>query len=79
MSAQVVHLPVRRQREAILTYDQLRIELEKRGHRVSKRWLQYRASEGMPFDFDYAGRKVFRLSEVLPWLDRWAADRRRAG
>lgn len=52
--------------ELLLTYERLALELT-----VSKRFLQARAAEGMPnAGFDYAGRRVFRLSEVTMWLDR---------
>jgi len=44
---------------------------------VSVRFLQYRVRDGMPdAGFDYAGRKLFRLSEVTAWLD---ARQRRLG
>ena len=68
MSAAVIAFPRRRhaQDELLLTYNRLALEIG-----VSKRFLQARAAEGMPdAGFDYAGRKVFRLSEVTMWLDR---------
>jgi hypothetical protein len=57
--------------ELLLTYNRLAVELG-----VSKRFLQARAAEGMPdAGFDYAGRKVFLLSEVTTWLDRRQGER----
>jgi hypothetical protein len=65
-SATVIAFPRRHAHdELLLTYKRLAVELG-----VSKRFLQARAAEGMPdAGFDYAGRKVFRLSEVTVWLD----------
>ena len=72
MSAQVIQLPRRADHDPELTYPQLARQLG-----VSKRFLQARVAEGMPgCGFDYAGRKRFRLSEVMPWLD---ARQRRLG
>lgn len=34
---------------------------------LSKRWIDYRVAEGMPFE-PARGRKLFRLSAVLAWL-----------
>lgn len=65
MSAQLFQLPRRDGHDPELTYPQLAAYLG-----VSKRYLQARAAEGMPgCGFDYAGRRLFRLSEVIAWLD----------
>jgi hypothetical protein len=72
VSAQVIPLPRRADHDPELTYPQLAAQLG-----VSKRFLQARVAEGMPScGFDYAGRKLFRLSEVTAWLD---ACQRRLG
>jgi hypothetical protein len=63
--SRVIAFPRRPQHETLLTYRQLAPELK-----VSVRFLQYRAKEGMPdAGFDYAGHKLFRLSEVVAYLD----------
>jgi hypothetical protein len=65
VSAQVFQLPRRPGHDPELTYPQLAALLG-----VSKRFLQARHAEGMPScGFDYAGRRLFRLSEVTAWLD----------
>jgi hypothetical protein len=65
MTAQVIALPRRDGHDPELTYPQLAAHLG-----VSKRFLQLRFAEGMPScGFDYAGRRLFRLSEVTAWLD----------
>lgn len=65
MSAQVFQLPRRPGHDPELTYPQLAALLG-----VSKRFLQARVAEGMPScGLDYAGRRLFRLSEVTVWLD----------
>jgi hypothetical protein len=65
VTAQVIQLPRRDGYDPELTYPQLAACLN-----VSKRFLQARVAEGMPScGFDYAGRKLFRLSEVTAWLD----------
>ena len=51
--------------DPVLTYKQLAAGLG-----VSERFLKARVAEGMPScGLDYAGRRLFRLSEVIPWLD----------
>jgi hypothetical protein len=65
VTGRVVQFPRRQAREVPLTYAQLSAELQ-----VSKRFLQQRVAEGMPSaGLDYAGRRTFLLSEVVPWLD----------
>ena len=65
MSAQIFQLRRRPGHDPELTYPQLAALLS-----VSKRFLQLRHAEGMPScGFDYAGRRLFRLSEVTAWLD----------
>lgn len=39
------------------------------GHAVKERWLRYRVKEGMPHHL-IAGKMRFRVSEVVPWLER---------
>jgi hypothetical protein len=65
MTGQVLQFPRRSEHEAPLSYRQLATALG-----VSVRFLKYRAKEGMPdAGVDYAGRRLFLLSEVTPWLD----------
>ena len=65
MSGQLVAFPRRSHHDPELTYAQLAAHW-----RVSKRFLQLRAAEGMPdAGLDYAGRRVFLLSEVTRWMD----------
>jgi hypothetical protein len=65
VSAQVFQLPRRPGHDPELTYPRLVAYLG-----VSHRFLQKCHAEGMPScGFDYAGRKLFRLSEVTAWLD----------
>jgi hypothetical protein len=37
------------------------------GGACKKRWLEARVAEGMPSAI-IAGKRVFRISEVVPWL-----------
>jgi len=48
--------------EPLLTKEQLAAAIG-----FSKRWIDYRVREGMPF-VPARGQKRFRLSEVLAWL-----------
>jgi hypothetical protein len=65
VSAKLIAFPRRPEREVPLTYVRLARELG-----VSERFLKYRIKEGMPSaGLDYAGRRLFLLSEVIPWLD----------
>jgi hypothetical protein len=65
VGADVIRLPRSGAYDPVLTYRQLACALA-----VSERFLRYRHAEGMPDEgFDYAGRRVFRLSEVVAWLD----------
>jgi hypothetical protein len=73
----VIHLPVKRQAEHALTYDQLALYLHQRGltsHPVSRRWLQLRRAEGMPHHVDrWSKRVMFVPSEAVEWLEGRAA------
>lgn len=46
------------------------------GHAVKERWLRYRLKEGMPHHL-IAGKVRFRVSEVVPWLERHGYIQRR--
>jgi hypothetical protein len=45
---------------------------------VKERWLRYRLKEGMPH-YLIAGKIRFRVSEVVPWLERHGYIERRGG
>jgi hypothetical protein len=61
----VVAFPKQPVQERPLTYRQLSLELG-----VSDRFLRERLKEGMPScGFDYAGRRLFLLSDASAWLD----------
>jgi hypothetical protein len=65
VTGSLIPFPRREGHDPALTYAQLAAELG-----VSKRFLQARYAEGMPSaGLDYAGRRLFLLSEVVAWLD----------
>lgn len=69
---EVLAFPVRPEHDPALTYRQLIEELG-----VSDSFLRERVAEGMPsLGLDYAGRRIFRLSEVRRFL---GARNRRMG
>jgi hypothetical protein len=77
MTAEIVPLHARREREVPLTYEQLRVYLAQRGIDVSIRWLKYRSKDGMPSYLDVAGKRRFVPSQAMAWLERWAAQKGR--
>lgn len=46
------------------------------GRAVKERWVRYRIKEGMPH-YLIAGKIRFRVSEVVPWLERHGYIERR--
>ena|SRR5436305_474933 len=56
--------PPRSQYEAWVSWNQLSAFL---GGACKKRWLEARVAEGMPSAI-IAGKRVFRISKVVPWL-----------
>lgn len=61
--ARVIAFPPRPATEPFLTKQQLAGQLH-----YSTRWIDLKTSEGMPYH-QLGGRRRFRLSEVLEWLE----------